>query len=243
MQDVVADAVEEIPFVADDEQRSPVGLQKRLQPQGRFEIEVIARLIEQQHVGAGEQQGCQGNAHAPAAGKTVDSLSLGSLVESQAGKNPGSPRRCAVRVDRLQPFVDVTDALARCGGGFLFQKTRALFIGGKDPLERRVVAGRNILGKISETGAAPHVDRAGIGLDLSGDDLHQCRLACAVAPDQADPASRDQRRGSAVKDRVATKPHGNAGQCEHGRLIARLHPGRHSGAMSRRIRNTASCPG
>ena len=67
MQDVIYHGVEQIAFVADYQQRAGVALQEVLQPQRRFEIQVVGGLVEQQHVGRGKEQGGQRDAHLPPA--------------------------------------------------------------------------------------------------------------------------------------------------------------------------------
>jgi len=51
VQDRGDDIVEQVPLVADHDQRALIGLEKALQPQRRLEVEVVRRLVEQQHVG------------------------------------------------------------------------------------------------------------------------------------------------------------------------------------------------
>jgi hypothetical protein len=54
VKDVVDDVVEEVALVADDQHRRLVALEEILQPQGRFEVEVVRRFVEQQQVGLRE---------------------------------------------------------------------------------------------------------------------------------------------------------------------------------------------
>ncbi len=56
VEDVVDDVVEEVAFVADEEDRRLVAAQEVLEPQHRLEIEVVRRLVEQQQVGRREEQ-------------------------------------------------------------------------------------------------------------------------------------------------------------------------------------------
>jgi hypothetical protein len=50
MQDRIDHIVEQIAFMADDQQRAGIGAQEILQPQRRFKIEVVRGFVKQQHV-------------------------------------------------------------------------------------------------------------------------------------------------------------------------------------------------
>ena len=49
MEDMIDHIVEQIPLVADHQDRRLIAGQEILQPQGRFEVEVIGRLVKQQN--------------------------------------------------------------------------------------------------------------------------------------------------------------------------------------------------
>jgi hypothetical protein len=83
----------------------------------------------------------------------------------------------------------------------------ALDIGGEHGLERGRGAARRFLGDVAEPRAARHFDLALVGFELADDDLHQRRLAGAVAADQPDLASRRDRSRGAVEDRTPAKAH------------------------------------
>ena len=83
LQDPLGDIVEKIAIVRDRDHRARILLQEMLQPGHRFGIQVIGRLIEQQHVRLGQQQAAQSDAPLLAARKLADH---------------GIPRRQAQRV-------------------------------------------------------------------------------------------------------------------------------------------------
>ena len=109
MEDGVDDIVEEVALVADDDQRAGIALEEVLEPQRRFEIEVVRRLVEQQQVGRREQQRGERDAHLPAAREAVERPRLHLLVEAEAEQDPRGPRRRGVGVDRDQPLVDLAE--------------------------------------------------------------------------------------------------------------------------------------
>ena len=57
MQDVIADGVQQIAIVRDDDGGSRIGLEMFDQPERTLEVEVVGGLVEQQQVGLGEQHG------------------------------------------------------------------------------------------------------------------------------------------------------------------------------------------
>jgi hypothetical protein len=62
--------------VADDQHRRPVAFEEILEPERRLEVEMVGRLVEQQQVRAGEEQGGQRDPHPPAAREAVERLRL-----------------------------------------------------------------------------------------------------------------------------------------------------------------------
>ena len=72
VEDGVDDVVEQVALVADHDQRAGIALEEVLEPQRRFEVEVVRRLVEQQQVGLGEQQRGERDAHLPAARIAVE---------------------------------------------------------------------------------------------------------------------------------------------------------------------------
>ena len=190
MQDMVDDIVEQIAFVADYKDSRLIAGQEIFQPQRCFEIEMVGRLVEQQHFRLRKQQRRQRNPHPPAAGKAVHRLLLGLFVKAQTDQDFRGPRRRAVRLDHVQPLVDFADPV-RIGSGFrLFQQCGALNIGGEHGIQRAVLAGGRFLRDIAEPGLPGHVDAAVVGLEHAGDHLHQGRLAGTIAADHADPRPR-----------------------------------------------------
>ncbi len=63
--DVVDEPLHERAVVADDQDRSVVGAQERLEPSHRLQVQVVGGLVEQQHVGLAQQQLRQREPHEP----------------------------------------------------------------------------------------------------------------------------------------------------------------------------------
>ena len=81
------DAVHELAVVRGHQQRPLVALEERLEPDQAFEIEMVARLVEQHGVGAHQQDAAERHPHLPAAGERADVALHHLLAEAQAGQH------------------------------------------------------------------------------------------------------------------------------------------------------------
>ena len=82
-EDPLGDVVEEVAIVRDGDDRRRIRLEIFFQPADRLGVEVVGGLVEQQHVGRGEQEAAQRHAALLATRELVDD---------------GVPRRQAQRV-------------------------------------------------------------------------------------------------------------------------------------------------
>ena len=154
VEDDVDDIVEQVALVADHHQRAGIILEVILEPQRRFEIEMVRRLVEQQHVGLGEQQGAERDAHLPPARIAVERLGLHLLVEAEPEQDPRRLGRGAPRVDRQQALVEVAEAVGVGAMLGLVHQQRALLVGGKHGLERRRRARSALPARYSRAGSS-----------------------------------------------------------------------------------------
>ena len=67
LEDPARDVVEEVTIVGDGDDRARILLEEVLEPAHRLGVEVVGRLVEQQHVGLRQQQAAQRDAAALAA--------------------------------------------------------------------------------------------------------------------------------------------------------------------------------
>ena len=72
VRDGVADGVEEVTVVRNDDQDARVAAQPLLEPQDGGQVEMVGRLVEQQDLRAAHQRAGQVEPHAPAAREVVD---------------------------------------------------------------------------------------------------------------------------------------------------------------------------
>ena len=102
------DGVEELPVVRDDDRGAVEVPEPAFEPFDAGHVQEVGGLVEQQHVGALEQDLGQGCTVAPAAGQLVDRAGAVGLVEAQGGED---------RVDapRVVPAVESVHVLEQLG--------------------------------------------------------------------------------------------------------------------------------
>ena len=84
LADLRDDAVHELAIVRGHQQRAGVRLEEALEPDDRFDVEVIGRLVHQQDVGLAEQHARHRDAHLPAARQRADVAVDPLVVEAEA---------------------------------------------------------------------------------------------------------------------------------------------------------------
>ncbi len=73
LQHALRDVLEKVAIVTDDQKRLGLAFQERLEPQNRFDVEMVRRLVEQQDVRLEGQLARDRETFAPAAGERVSS--------------------------------------------------------------------------------------------------------------------------------------------------------------------------
>ena len=210
LDDPVGDLVDEVAVVADEDDRAGVVGQEALQPLDAGEVEVVGRLVEQQHVRVLEQEAGERDAHHPAAGELADVALDVRIGEAEPGEDPASLRLHAVAAERLEPMLEaavLVDQLRE-----LLVVVRVLHLGldvAHPALDAAHLAGagqylgqhaataalRHLLAQVADHDVAGAGDRPGVGLLVAGDELEQRRLAGAVGPDDRDRDARARSSG------------------------------------------------
>ena len=165
---VGGDAVEEEAIVADDHGAAGEIEQRLFERAQRVDVEVVGRLVEQQQVGAALEHLGQMDAVALAARQHADLLLLVGALEVEGAA-------IGARIDLA--LAEIEDVVA--AGDFL-------------PHGLLVVQRVARLVDIAELHRLADLDRAGVGLVLTGDHAEQRRLAGAVRADDADDAAGRQ---------------------------------------------------
>ena len=102
---MVDEVLHERAVVADEDDRALVGAQEALEPRDRLEVEVVGRLVEQQHVGLAQQQLREREAHLPAAGELVGEPLEVRLLEAEAEEHRARVGLDRVAAERLEAVV------------------------------------------------------------------------------------------------------------------------------------------
>ena len=172
-----ADLVEEPPVVRHDEQGAgrgrPAALQVLGEPCDRLDVEVVRRLVEEQHVVVARQQGRERDASALAAREAAD---------------PRVPRDVGEQT---------ADDIARA------RIPRPLVLGASADdhvAHRAVVIERVRLVEDADAHAAAERHASGIGCEAAREHREQARLAVAVAPDDPDAVALVDAERDAVED-------------------------------------------
>ena len=215
------------------------------QPRGRFEIEVVGRLVEQQQVGLDEERGGERDPHAPAAGEVGQRHPLHRLVDAEAGQQACGPRRRRVRADLREPGLDL-DAPRSLGVLCFGDQGRAFLVRRKHGGAGRLRPARHFLVDQPDGKAAGADDRALVGLEPPRDEAEQGRLAAAVAPHQPEPAARADLRGHAGEEEAPVDAVGDVPKGQHGSpdfCAACAHDARPGGGPSPDVRQWRRTPG
>src|SRR4051794_31488274 len=103
-------AVDELAIMRGHQQRAFVVVQELLQPDQAFEIEMVARLVEQHDVGAHQENTRQRHAHLPAARELADVAVHHLLAEAEAGQRLARTAVERVAVELLERVLHLAVA-------------------------------------------------------------------------------------------------------------------------------------
>ncbi len=200
VEDLVDGLLEQVVVVADHDEAAAVALEEVAQPDDRVGVEVVGRLVEDQHLGVGEQDPGQLDAAALAAGEGPQRLVEDAVLDAEAGRDrarPPTPRRTRRRragrrrrgcsaswrargpSGRRCPSAPRPRAAARTTSS----RPRADRIRSRASTSGSPVRGS--CGQVADLAAVVRTEPDG-GLGLAGEDRGEGRLAGAVAPDEAD---------------------------------------------------------
>ena len=151
--------LEEVAVVADKEHRAGPLREELLEPEDAFDVEMVGRLVHEEHVGLGGEGPRDGQAFRPAAGQGVDGgVPVGETAPAEGEGDAAGP---------------VAFVHSRQGGG-------------DDRFHREARLEDGILGDVADSYAAPDGARAAVGRGKAGEDLEEGGLARAVRSHEAD---------------------------------------------------------
>ena len=148
----------------DEDQRAAVIREKVLEPGDGVDVEMIGRLVEQQHIGFGDQRACQQHPPPPTARQGIDPR-LGRQIET---------RQDQFDLVLAMPVFELVGA-------------RRIQAFGDDVVDRSRRGQRYVLDETSHLQAGLSPQRAGVWRQLAGQHLEQRRFAGAVSADDRNP--------------------------------------------------------
>ena len=176
--DAGAQVAKEGAVVADHQKRAAVPAQHLLHPFDGRHVHMVGRLVEEEDVGLGVER----------AGKRYAArLAAGQPVRQPVRVEPEPLQELLGLVDRHRPAEPV-----------------GVMAGDDDASQRHAGRDHRRLRKIGDARARGHPVASLIHVGASGHQLHQARLAGAVAPDEGQPVAVMKRQvGAAKKPAVA----------------------------------------
>ena len=250
LDDLVHQAVHELPVVGGHHHRALEALEKALQPEDRLQVQVVGGLVEEQRVGALQQNLREGHAHLPSAREGADVAVHDLFGEAQAREDLPRARLQRVAVElleaRLRDAVALQDGLhvalvgrvahgpldlvQRVGGvGDLARARHGLFDHGA-PAHLA-----DVLGEVPEGDPAVDGDLAAVGLLVARDEPKDGGFARAVGPDEPDLFALEDPHGGFEEEDLRPVLLGDLVESNHARRVSRpARPRRRGGVRCRR---------
>ena len=212
--DLRDDAVHELAIVRGHQQRAGIGLEELLQPDDGFDVEVIGRLVHQQHVGTAEQHARQRHAHFPAAGERADIAVDLVVLEAEAVQHFARLRFERVAAQVLVLFLHFAEAREDAvhvvglrgifhgvlqGFELMVQIARAAAAGDGFVEHRAALHLFDVLAEVADGQLLGNRDVAFVGLFFAHHHAEERGLAGAVGTHQADLLAGVQLKGGSTK--------------------------------------------
>ena len=218
LQDAPAGGVDEVAVVGNHQQGTGVLLQPLLQPQGRVQVQVIGRLVQQQHIRGRHQCPGQVEANTPAAGEVPHRPPGGVRVETQALQQALGPPLGTVTVHVLQLAVHASHRVVVAGRLLPLQlvpQGRQRAVPAPDILSRRQAGGVYLLRHVGETQPGHALDLTGIGNQFPQQQGEQARFATAVGADQGQPLTGLDGNAGALQQQFAAPAQPDIAKYDH----------------------------
>ena len=182
--DAVGDPLEEVAVVGDHDQRAGPAVEEVLEHGQGLDVEVVGRLVEQQHVGLGQQQPQQLEPPPLAAGQVAD-----RAVQPVAGE--AEPLAAAGVAVIVLPVAEV-------------DPRRTVSTASQHP-QRRGRARSTSWVRCAGATVRPRSTRPAVGASVAGEQPQHRGLAGAVDADDADPVARAEPPGRRATSSAARR--------------------------------------
>ena len=210
----------------DDHDRAAVTPEVPFEPRDGVEVDVVGRLVEEQKVGVLRQDDPEPQATALAPRERRHRAAHVLLGEPELLSQDGDLALELVAAREVVAVHHVREVVQ----GLLVARGRVVLRLRERRAERNHVGeareegGQDVpfgaelvrLPVVAERGLSTDDRRALVGLDLSGDDPQERRLAGAVGRDEGRALAEREAEGDVLKQRVAGVPEAEVGDLEHG---------------------------
>ena len=220
LDDARRDGVEEGAVVRHDHDAALEADEQLLEPGDRVEVEVVGRLVEQQHVGDGDERARERDALLGAARELGDRARAVEMEVRQRRLDALLPVPGVERLDPRLQRIEVGAFGVRLVGVAHDARLGDAFADGVE--HGAGVVEQRLLRHVADAQALRLLQQAVVELLEPGDDLEQRRLAGAVAADQADALAGLERERRAVEQGDVAEGEVGIGEGEdgHGRKAA-----------------------
>ena len=223
--------IQKIPVVRNDDDRPGVVAQEPFQPDEGFQVEMIGGLVQEQEVGAGEENPAEGEAHEPPPAEL-----LGGPLEIGFPKTEPQEDGLGLGFQRVSPPVRVFFLKLAVGAGqrfedpgifllrdLILQEPHLAFQEGQvfhpalDFVEYGLASGRQgFLREKADLGPPADRDFAPVRLFLSGDHAEKGRLPRPVWANQPHPIPRPDAQGAGREEDLRAVSFFNVFDFDHG---------------------------
>ena len=124
LHDLCDESVQELPIMGRHDQRAVEPAEELFEPDDGLDVEVVGRLVEEERVGAHEEDAGQRDAHLPPAGELADVVVHDLGAEAEAGEDLLCARLQRVAAQLVEAGLRVAEALHQ-----LLDLVRALRVG------------------------------------------------------------------------------------------------------------------
>ncbi|MNF74268.1 hypothetical protein D3C84_562960 [compost metagenome] len=213
-----AHAVEEVAVVGNDDHGAVTRREDVFQPADGVDVQVVGRLVQQQHVGIGEQRLGQQHAQLPARRHFAHRAEVLGQRDAQAEEQLAGARFGGVAVHLGELGLQLGHGHAVFLAHFR-QRVDAVALGlhlpqffvthdhGVDHVEFFV--GELVLAQLAQAGVGIQHHLAAGGLEVAAEDLHEGRLAATVGADQAVAVAVVELDGNVFKQGLGPELHGD----------------------------------
>ncbi len=221
VDDPIDHAIEKLAVVGDEQQRPGIVAQPVFQPQDGVEVEVVGRLVEQQEIGAAHERLRHVETNPPAARERAHRTRFIRRGEAESMQEPPGPAASVIPADACKTCMQLTQPMAVVAGfglsdgaldGSQFRVTV------QHEFDRGRFGGQQFLRDVGESEVRWHLERAGIGLQLTADQRQETGLAAAVLAGNADLLAAEQTESGAGKQDSWAAAQRHFGEIQHARI-------------------------